>query len=87
MTPAEPARGETRELIVHSTICPHMLGPLGGSALEGSTIECPWHGYRFDVRSGESVDGRGMRLRRAPRVEIEEKVAELAGRLEEKLQK
>lgn len=35
-------------------ICPHMGGPLGeGRICEDGTIECPWHGYRYDLDTGE----------------------------------
>ena len=33
--------------------CPHAGGPLGEGFLEGHIVECPWHGWRYDVRSGE----------------------------------
>ena len=58
------------DLLVHSAVCPHLLGPLEEAPLEGSTVECPWHRYRFDVRSGRSCDGRGLRLAPAPRIAI-----------------
>lgn len=32
--------------------CSHDDGPLGAGMLEGSVIECPRHGARFDVRTG-----------------------------------
>ena len=34
-------------------ICPHQGGPLGQGNLEGFVIRCPWHGWSFDVRSGQ----------------------------------
>lgn len=58
-------------LVAHSAVCPHLLGPLDDAAVESGVVVCPWHGYRFDVRSGCSADGRGLRLRPAPRVEID----------------
>jgi len=58
------------EILVFSTLCPHALGPLEEAPVEAGVIECPWHRYRFDVRSGRSCDGRGLRLAPAPRVEI-----------------
>jgi len=58
------------ELIAHSTICPHLLGPLEDATPEGDTLECPWHRYRYDLRSGRSCDGRNLRLMPAPRVAI-----------------
>jgi len=57
--------------IAHAVECPHWLGPLEACPVEAGVITCPWHGYRFDVASGQSADDRGMRLRPAPRVEID----------------
>ncbi len=38
-------------------VCPHEEGPLYEGEVEGESIVCPWHGYDFDVRSGQcSVD-------------------------------
>ncbi|MFT4572194.1 MAG: nitrite reductase/ring-hydroxylating ferredoxin subunit [Hyphomicrobiaceae bacterium] len=56
------------ELVAHSTQCPHLLGPLADAPVVDRCITCPWHGYRFDVRTGASADRRGLRLRAAPRV-------------------
>ena len=36
-----------------SNICTHEGGPLADGTLEGFEVECPWHGSKFDVRSGE----------------------------------
>jgi nitrite reductase/ring-hydroxylating ferredoxin subunit len=58
-------------LAAHSAVCPHQLGPLDddrSSDLPPGEIECPWHGYRFDVRTGRSCDGRRLRLAPAPLV-------------------
>jgi len=33
--------------------CSHSGGPLGDGRLVGCEIECPWHGSRFDLRTGE----------------------------------
>jgi nitrite reductase/ring-hydroxylating ferredoxin subunit len=35
-------------------VCPHQGGPLGEGMLDGRTLTCPWHGWRFDVTSGKS---------------------------------
>ncbi|HXJ35950.1 MAG TPA: Rieske (2Fe-2S) protein [Candidatus Eisenbacteria bacterium] len=40
-----------------SSVCPHLGGPLDGAAVEDGCVTCPWHGYRFDVRTGRRVDG------------------------------
>jgi len=35
--------------------CPHAGGPLGEGKLSEDIIECPWHGWRFKIRTGERV--------------------------------
>jgi nitrite reductase/ring-hydroxylating ferredoxin subunit len=32
--------------------CTHRGGPLSEGELEGTTVTCPWHGAKFDVRTG-----------------------------------
>jgi nitrite reductase/ring-hydroxylating ferredoxin subunit len=34
-------------------ICPHQGGPLGEGKLTGCIVTCPWHGWQFDVRTGQ----------------------------------
>lgn len=41
--------------------CTHMGGPLCQGSLQASTVMCPWHGSRFDVRTGQ-VAGPPARL-------------------------
>jgi hypothetical protein len=50
----------------HATVCPHLGGPLDDVPVEDGCIRCPWHGYRFDLRTGRSADSRGLRLETAP---------------------
>ncbi len=33
--------------------CLHRGGPVCTGTLEGMTLTCPWHGYQYDVRTGE----------------------------------
>ena len=33
--------------------CLHRGGPLGEGELEGSVVTCPWHGWQFNVTTGE----------------------------------
>jgi len=33
-------------------VCTHEGGPLADGTLEGYEVECPWHGSKFDVRTG-----------------------------------
>ena len=33
--------------------CPHAHGPLSEGSIEGEEVECPWHGSRFNIKTGE----------------------------------
>ncbi len=46
--------------------CPHSFGPLDDAPVVNGVIQCPWHGYRFDVRTGANLDGHRCRLARVP---------------------
>ena len=37
-------------------VCPHMGASLGSGYLEGDTITCPWHAWRFRVTDGAWAD-------------------------------
>jgi nitrite reductase/ring-hydroxylating ferredoxin subunit len=37
--------------------CSHLGGPLSEGKLDGVTVECPWHGSRFSLETGEVIDG------------------------------
>jgi nitrite reductase/ring-hydroxylating ferredoxin subunit len=40
------------ELFCVDSACPHAGGPLCDGELNGHRLECPLHGWGFDVRSG-----------------------------------
>ncbi len=51
-------------------VCPHQGGPLGKGALSGCILTCPWHGWQFDVRTGQhQLNARYVQPRFAVRVE------------------
>ncbi|MDE2572321.1 MAG: non-heme iron oxygenase ferredoxin subunit [bacterium] len=68
---SEVALGTTKQVIVDGTevllcnvagkiyaiddVCTHDGGPLEQGLLDGCEIECPRHGARFDVRTGEVI--------------------------------
>jgi nitrite reductase/ring-hydroxylating ferredoxin subunit len=59
-------------LRVHSTLCPHWLGPLEAAPEPDGSVRCPWHGYRFELASGRGCDAASrLRLPPAPRLVIE----------------
>lgn len=38
-------------------VCTHEEGPLDEGIMHGFEVECPWHGSRFDVRTGQVTQG------------------------------
>jgi len=42
-------------------VCPHQGGPLGKGTLEGCVVTCPWHGWQFDVRTGQHQASASLR--------------------------
>ena len=42
--------------------CAHRMGPLGEGEIEGAAVTCPWHGWRFDVTTGECLGRPGARV-------------------------
>ena len=34
-------------------VCPHQGGPLAEGEMTGCVVTCPWHGWQFDVRTGQ----------------------------------
>jgi nitrite reductase/ring-hydroxylating ferredoxin subunit len=47
-----------------SNVCLHRGGPIGEGSLDGSTVTCPWHGWEYDVSTGENTTNPVARLRR-----------------------
>lgn len=48
------ASGETATV---ARYCPHLGLPLDAEPDGDGTITCPWHGYRFDIATGQCVSG------------------------------
>ncbi len=42
--------------------CLHQGGPLGEGTLQGYVITCPWHMWEYDVRTGENLDDKTLKL-------------------------
>ena len=42
--------------------CIHLQGPLAEGHLDGERLTCPWHGWQYDVRTGENFFDRAIRL-------------------------
>jgi glycine betaine catabolism B len=53
-------------------VCTHMGGPLAEGKLEGFEVECPWHGSKFDVRTGKVVRPPAMREEPSYEIKVED---------------
>jgi nitrite reductase (NADH) small subunit len=43
--------------------CPHKGGPLADGLLGGATLICPLHSWKFDLTSGEALNGNcGLKI-------------------------
>ncbi|HVL86023.1 MAG TPA: Rieske 2Fe-2S domain-containing protein [Pseudonocardia sp.] len=52
---------------VTDAACPHNKGPLvEGRIEEGPTLVCPWHRFRYDLRTGACANHRRYDLRLYP---------------------
>ena len=51
------ARATSGEIRALSNTCNHLGGSLSEGVREGDTVVCPWHGSRFDLRTGKPEDG------------------------------
>jgi nitrite reductase (NADH) small subunit len=70
------------EIHAYRNICPHAgapvcVGKIGGTTLpskvyeyafgrEGCILRCPWHGWEFDLKTGEHLVDPSMRLKKFP---------------------
>ena len=43
------------EFYATENFCPHRGAPLSEGSLCGHVVECAWHGWRFDVRTGQCL--------------------------------
>jgi nitrite reductase (NADH) small subunit len=46
--------------------CPCTGGPLGQGALREDLVVCPWHGWRFDCRTGASAYDHNIKVAKFP---------------------
>ena len=44
--------------------CKHRGGPLGEGSLSGKSVTCPWHGWAYDVTSGECATDRSIKVQK-----------------------
>ncbi|MEM7468914.1 MAG: Rieske (2Fe-2S) protein [Pseudomonadota bacterium] len=60
---------ESRSVRLFEAICPHHASSLSFARIEGCEVECPLHGWRFDIVSGECIRGGRDLTERTVKVE------------------
>ena len=61
-------------------VCTHLGGPLAQGKLEAYEVQCPWHGSRFDIRTGNVVRPPAMRSEPTYEIKIENSIISLRKR-------
>jgi nitrite reductase/ring-hydroxylating ferredoxin subunit/uncharacterized membrane protein len=51
------SRSSAGEVCAIAATCNHFSGPLEEGEREGDTVVCPWHNSRYDLCSGQVIDG------------------------------
>jgi nitrite reductase/ring-hydroxylating ferredoxin subunit len=46
--------------------CAHVGGPLGEGGLDGNVVTCPWHGWQYDVMTGNCGVKPGVKQKSYP---------------------
>ena len=54
--------------------CVHRGGPIGQGVLEGNVVECPWHGWQYDMKTGQCTFNPATQL---PTYEVKVEGADL----------
>lgn len=43
-------------VFAYKDVCPHAFWPLSSGAMSGGALECPGHGWEFDVQTGRCLN-------------------------------
>jgi nitrite reductase (NADH) small subunit len=50
------------EFLAIDNVCLHRGGPLGQGVVEKGKVICPWHGWTWDLRTGQAVHNPEARV-------------------------
>lgn len=51
-------------VVVTQNSCPHAGGNLAAGDVEGATVTCPWHFWKFDIEVGRCTMSESIQLRK-----------------------
>lgn len=57
-------------------LCPHQNNPLDGAVMWDSLIDCPWHHFQYDVRTGANHFPKNVYPKDYPRLDAQLKPLE-----------
>jgi nitrite reductase/ring-hydroxylating ferredoxin subunit len=49
------------QVVCTQAFCPHLEGPLFQGSVAAGEVTCPWHLWRFDLRTGRRTDWKNPR--------------------------
>jgi nitrite reductase/ring-hydroxylating ferredoxin subunit len=55
-------RKSAQEIYALSNKCAHMACPLAGGQLSGYILKCPCHDWQFDIRTGELLEAKEIKI-------------------------
>lgn len=76
-TPVLLTRDRSGQPCAIANTCSHFGGPLASGQRTGEVVTCPWHGSRFNVRTGRVVEGPAVFPQPAYEVRVRNGVIEL----------
>jgi len=66
---------ENGKLFAIDHVCLHRQGPLAeGYVDDNNILTCPWHGWQYNIETGECLTSQGMKLNTYKVIEENEKV-------------
>lgn len=57
--------------VVYPAVCPHQLGPLTGDIDCAGQVTCPWHGYTFDIATGQCINVPHVSFGVCPMIQVQ----------------
>lgn len=63
---ADPGSAGGAGFVAVQSFCPHMEGPLFQGTRAGDEIVCPWHRWRFSLRTGRLLEAQSAPPEEAP---------------------
>lgn len=54
------------KLVCYRNVCAHMAMPLDAGEVQNGVLTCPWHGFQYDLESGECLTAPEVQLEPVP---------------------